>query len=182
MISGRERVLLALSHQKPDRVPFNFWMDRRLLQEYEQKHGHHHWRVTHCGADVIEAFPNLNFPAGPTVEQEGTAWQTGPYFENWQQVDEISMPDPSDNSIYSVIKADINEFPDKAIFLDMVTSWGIIASMRTYERIYMDMYEYPEQFLMYRKLLWSEPAKWVLRRCTLWKTLLQVRGCQCLRQ
>jgi uroporphyrinogen decarboxylase len=153
-MNSHDRVLMALSHKKPDRVPYNFWMDRRLLQEYEHRYGHRHWRVTHCGADVIETFPNLNFPTGPYVEHDGTEWQTGPSFEDWQHVDEIPLPDPYDDGVYKSIKADLDEFPDKALFLDMVTPWGVIAGMRTYEKIYMDMYEYPEQFhSLSRKIL-----------------------------
>ena len=44
------------------------------------------------------------------------------------------------------MKADIGEFPDVAIILDIPTCWGLIANMRGYERIYMDMFDYPEEF------------------------------------
>jgi hypothetical protein len=29
-MDSKTRVLMALSHQKPDRAPFNFWMDRHM--------------------------------------------------------------------------------------------------------------------------------------------------------
>jgi uroporphyrinogen decarboxylase len=145
-MDSKTRVLMALSHEKPDRVPFNFWMDRRLMSEYEREIGHHHWRVTHYGADVIESFHSLLFPEGPTLQQDGTAWSTGPLFESWKEAEGIKMPDPNEEKVYELIKADIKEFPDKAVFLNIVTPWSIIASIRTYENIYMDMYECPEGF------------------------------------
>jgi uroporphyrinogen decarboxylase len=137
---------MALAHKKPDRVPFNFWMDRRLMARYEEELGHRHWRVTHYGADVIESFPDLRFPQGPTREKDGTTWHTGPLFNSWDQADNIQLPSPDDEGVYSLIKADLKEFPDKAVFLNIITPWGVIAEMRTYELIYTDMYEYPDEF------------------------------------
>jgi len=145
-MDSKTRVLTALEHKKPDRVPFNFWMDRRLMAEYEKKLGHRHWRVTHYGADVIESFHLLNFPQGPTTEQDGTVWHTGPLFESWNEAEDINLPDPKDDKVYDLLKKDLNEFPDKAVFLNMITPWGVIAEMRTYERVYMDMFDFPEQF------------------------------------
>ena len=56
------------------------------------------------------------------------------------------LPDPKDENVYSLIKADLEEFPDKAVFMNIITPWGVIAEMRTYERVYMDMYEYADEF------------------------------------
>lgn len=145
-MDSKTRVLTALACQKPDRTPFNFWMDRRLMADYERRIGHRHWRVTHYGADVIETFAPLAFPSGPQIEQDGTNWQTGPYLNDWRDVDTVPMPDPNADSVYEIIKADLAEFPDKAVFLDMITPWGVISGIRTHEMIYMDMYEYPEEF------------------------------------
>ncbi|NLX03881.1 MAG: hypothetical protein GXY33_01925 [Phycisphaerae bacterium] len=144
-MDSKTRVLTALARQKPDRPPFNFWMDRRLMAGYEQRHGHRHWRVTACGADVIETFHGLGFPSGPTVARDGTEWHTGPLFDDWAQADELPMPDPHDENVYGLMQADLREFPDTAVFLDVGTAWGIIAGMRTYERIYMDMLDHPDE-------------------------------------
>jgi len=145
-MDSKTRVLMALSHEKPDKVPFNFWMDRRLLKKYEQQLGHRHWRVAHYGADVIESFHLLSFPQGPTTEKDGTAWHTAPYFESWDKIDNIPLPDPNDDNVYQLLKSDLDEFPDKAVFLNIITPWGVLAEMRTYENIYMDMYEYADEF------------------------------------
>ena len=145
-MDSKTRVLTALSHKKPDRVPFNFWMDRKLMTEYEKKLGHRHWRVTHYGADVIESFPLIEFPHGPTEEHNGIDWLTGPILNDWSQADSLKLPSPYEDSVYSLLKTDLEEFPDKAVLLNVITPWGYIAGMRTYEQIYMDMYEYPDEF------------------------------------
>jgi uroporphyrinogen decarboxylase len=145
-MDSKTRFLSALDHKKPDRVPFNFWMDRRLMAEYEKELGHRHWRVTHFGADVIESFHKLAFPLGPAEERDGTVWHTRPLFQSWDQADNIELPDPKDDMVYELLRADIEEFPDKAVLLNIITPWGVLAQMRTYELVYMDMYEYSEQF------------------------------------
>ncbi len=153
-MDSKTRVLKALNHEKPDRVPFNFWMDRRLMAQYEKEFGHRHWRVTHYGADVIESFPYLIFPSGPKEERDGTAWTTGPCFDSWDNINDIPMPDANDEKIFALIDADLKEFPDTAVLLNIITPWGVIAEMRTYEFIYMDMYERPEEFKkLSRKIL-----------------------------
>jgi uroporphyrinogen decarboxylase len=155
IMDSKTRFLMALKHQKPDRVPFNFWMDRRLMADYEKKISHRHWRVTHFGADVIETFLSLDFPCGPMEERDGTSWLIGQSITDWSKIDELKMPDPREDKVYSLIKADLEEFPDKAVILDTQTPWGIIAGyMRGYEHVYMDMYEFSEQFhKMCRKLI-----------------------------
>ena len=145
-MDSKTRVLMALSHEKPDRVPFNFWMNRKLMTEYEEEFGHRHWRVTHYGADVIESFPLLEFPHGPSREQDGISWLTGPLFNDWSEAENLKLPSPYEDSVYSLLKADLEEFPDKAVFLNVITAWGYIADMRTYEQVYMDMYEHPDAF------------------------------------
>ena len=112
-MDSKTRVLMALAHEKPDKVPFNFWMDRRLMSEYEREIGHHHWRVTHFGADVIETFVGMDFPKGPGEDHNGSFWQTGPFLQDWRDFDTIPLPDPNQESVYETIKADLSEFPMK---------------------------------------------------------------------
>ena len=145
-MDSKTRFLAALNRRKPDRAPFSFWMDRRLMGEYEKRIGHHHWRVTHYGADVIETFAHLPWPSGPGVEREGTWWQTGPYMQSWDQVADLPLPDPHQEKVYEVIQADLAEFPDTAVILDMPTPWGVIAGIRSYQLIYTDMFDCPEAF------------------------------------
>jgi len=145
-MDSKTRVQLALAHQKPDRVPFNFWMDRRLMARYEQRFGHRHWRVTHYGADVIESFVCPQFPAGPGIEHNGTWWQTGPLFTSWTEAPGITLPDPQPEELYILLKRDLTEFPDTAIFLNTGTPFSVIAGMRSYETIYMDLIDYADDY------------------------------------
>ena len=67
---SRERVALALRHQKPDRPPFNFWMDRRLMAQSAGRFGAD-YRVTHFGADIAESFPGFGWPSVPGEDLDG---------------------------------------------------------------------------------------------------------------
>ncbi|MFA6134991.1 MAG: uroporphyrinogen decarboxylase family protein [Phycisphaerae bacterium] len=145
-MDSQTRFLMALKHQKPDRPPFNFWMDRRLMAQYEACIGHRHWRVTRYGADVIETFADLRFPVGTQIEQDGTAWQTDSCLKSWDQAEALCLPDPGKEEVYAAIQADLAEFPDKAVILDMPTPLGVIAGMRTYETLYTDLYDHPEEY------------------------------------
>ena len=166
---------MVLSDEKPDRVPFNFWMDRRLMAEYEKKIGHRHWRVTHFGADVIESFHGLEFPQGPTQEKDGSIWHTGPAFKDWDEIDNIALPDPYDERVYELLKADLEEFPDTAVFLNVITPWGVIAEMRTYELVYIDMYEHAEAFKKLSKRIAEIMNVVVERACEMGVTAVYIQ-------
>jgi len=66
-MDSKTRVLMSLSREKPDKVPFNFgWIVADV--SYEEEIGHRHWRVTHYGADVIESsWFRISF--GPAVSR-----------------------------------------------------------------------------------------------------------------
>lgn len=174
-MDSKTRFLLALHRQKPDRVPFNFWMDRRLMEQYEKRIGHRHWRVVGYGADVIETFALLNFPTGKMVEHTGTSWLEEPLFEDWSAADTLPLPDPNDDAVYGLIKQDLSEFPDKAVILDIPTCWGVIAGqMRGYERVYMDIYEYPDAFKRLSRRITDIQKQVVERACRMGITALYV--------
>ena len=144
-MDSKTRVLMALSHEKPDRVPFNFWMDRKLMTEYEKKLGHRHWRVTHYGADVIESFPILAFPRGKYIEVGCASRLSEPYQISWENIGSIPMPDPNAENVLDIIKTDMEQFPDKAVIMNVITPWGVIAAMLGYEQIYMDVMDHSEE-------------------------------------
>lgn len=145
-MDSKTRVLMALSHEKPDRLPFNFWMDRRLMAEYEKKIGHRHWRVTHYGADVIESFVNVPFPSGKFVDHDGSMWFEQPYPLDWTQVDAVPMPDPYAEDVFKWMTPDIEEFPDTAVVMLSATPWGFIANMVGYEKLYLDVIDYADAY------------------------------------
>lgn len=168
-MNSKTRFLKALNHEKPDRVPFNFWMDRPVMQEYEKKVGHRHWRVTHFGADVIETFSHVSFTKDAATDDP---YHQGINLEDWSKADEIVMPDPNDDKVYSTIKTDLDEFPEHAVILDMITPWGYIAGMRGYEQVYMDMYDVPEEFLKLSRRLTDMLKVVVDRACKMGITAL----------
>ncbi len=145
-MDSKTRVQRALAHEKPDRVPFNFWMDRRLMKKYEDKIGHRHWRVTHYDADVIETFSNLPFPTGEFTEHMGTRWLEKPYPMNWKNIEEIPMPDPNAENVFELIDRDLDEFPDRAVIMNITTPWGVIGNIRGYEQVYLDIMDHPGEF------------------------------------
>ena len=173
-MNSKQRVLHALNREKPDRVPFNFWMDRRLMERYEKKIGHRHWRVTHYGADVIETFLGLAFPSGRLEAKTGTNWLTEPLFEDWRDVDSLLLPDPSEEKVYELIQRDLREFPDTAVFLDISTAWGIIASRIGYENIYVDMYDHYDELKKLCRRITDIQKQAVERACRIGITALYI--------
>ncbi|HEY63867.1 MAG TPA: hypothetical protein G4O02_04795 [Caldilineae bacterium] len=141
--SSRDRVRAALSHERPDRVPFNFWMDRRLMARYAARYGEY-FRITHFGADVLESFPGWMWPAGPTIERDGTVWHVAPLVQSLAEVLDLPVPDPTDDAVYDPIRADRARFPDVAIFVDVVGPLTILHGMRLYQNLFLDIYDSPE--------------------------------------
>lgn len=171
-MDGRERVLTTLAHQKPDRAPFNFWMDRRLMAVYAARLGGDDFRVRHYDADVVETFPLLAWPHGPTVDHDGSPWQTGPFLDDWADADALPLPDPHDPAAFACIRRDVAAHPDRAIFLDTVTPWGIACGIRTYELILMDMVLYPDALHALLKRIEQVYVPFVERACAMGVTAL----------
>lgn len=174
-MDSKTRVLKALGHEKPDRAPFNFWMDRRLMAEYEKRIGHRHWRVTHYDADVIESFWNLPFPSGTFTEHEGTAWLSEPYPMQWEDVDSIPLPDAGAEDVFTLIDRDVAEFPDRAVVMNVATPWGMISNMRGYEQIYMDIMDYPEAYDRLARRIADVMIKGIERGCQRGITALYIQ-------
>jgi uroporphyrinogen-III decarboxylase len=171
-MDSKERVLRALAGGKPDRAPFNFWMDRRLMAEYAGRLGGEYFRITHYGADVIETFPLLDWPRGPHMERDGTAWQLAPMVEDWSEAADLELPDADDDLVYELIRHDLEAFPDKAVFLDVMTPWGIISRIRTFQLAMTDMVDHPEEFKALSRRIEQIYAGTVERACRLGITAL----------
>ncbi len=142
-LTSRERVQLVLNGGRPDRLPFNFWMDRDKMAEYDARWGAD-FRLTHYGADVIEAFVMLGFWAGleaETINDGKTAWQTRGLVESMSDAVGMAMPDPSDASVYADIEAKRAANPDKAIFAMMAAPLGILEPLRLAQDLYLDLYD-----------------------------------------
>ncbi|MDR0405729.1 MAG: hypothetical protein LBH54_02915, partial [Clostridiales bacterium] len=142
-MTSKERVEKALCFEKTDRIPFNFWMDRRLLNRYELNFGKD-FRVNHYQADVIETFPNLNWPQGEHKEENGSIWYTKPVFEDWEQADRLVMPEITADT-FSDIKTKLDLYPDKAIFVNIPGPFTVLSSIRLLDNLYLDVYDVPSE-------------------------------------
>ena len=146
-LTSRERVETALKGEKPDRVPFNFWMDRRLLDRYEKKYGLY-FRVDHFGGDVVESLHPLEWPRGEEIEKDGTTWVTRTVWHNeWKGVDSIAWPDPGKKENFVLLERDLEQQPDKAIFVNVPGVLTIMHSIRAEQDLYLDFYDRPDDVL-----------------------------------
>jgi uroporphyrinogen decarboxylase len=146
-LSSRERVLMALRHERPDRVPFNFWMDRRLMDQYIEEMGHY-FRVDRYGADVIETFPLLPWPSGEGMMRDGTMWVTKHLWEDeWGGAASLNWPDPHDPKYYEIIENDVKNKPDKALFVNIAGITTLMHGIRAEQDLYMDFYDRPDDVL-----------------------------------
>ncbi|MCL1953059.1 MAG: hypothetical protein FWF60_09565 [Oscillospiraceae bacterium] len=124
-MTSRERVRAVLEGRLPDRLPFNFWMDRDRMAALDRELSGN-FRVSHYGADVIETFPNLGFFPGrgraAGVEAlAGAAW-----------------PDADDPKCYAGIRADRAKYPDKALFALMITPLEVLFNKVGMEQLFYD--------------------------------------------
>ncbi|HOJ34183.1 MAG TPA: uroporphyrinogen decarboxylase family protein [Candidatus Hydrogenedentes bacterium] len=144
-ITSRERVERTIHFAEPDRVPFNFWMDRRRMAELETKYGAE-FRVRHYGADLIESYGSMPpFPHAEYVVREGTAWMVREAFDDWREAKNLPMPDPLQPSIYEMLNDHLRNFPHHAIIVNSPGVLTILEMMRRQENIYVDMLSYPEE-------------------------------------
>ncbi len=144
-LTSRERVERAIHFEEPDRVPFNFWMDRRRMAELEAKFGPE-FRVRYYGADVIESYGCFPaFPCAEYVERNGTAWMVREAFSDWNEAKNLPMPDPLAPSLYEMLEGHLRDFPQHAIIVNSPGVLTVLEMMRRQENIYVDMLSYPEE-------------------------------------
>jgi uroporphyrinogen-III decarboxylase len=144
-LTCRERVWRVLNGELPDRVPFNFWMDRDKMAEYDQKWGAD-FRITHYGVDVVETFVGLPWWAGlprETIDDGKTVWQTMPMLGSIAEAVDLALPDPADPNVYADIAAKRALYPDKAIFALMLAPLDILSPLRLCG-LYTDVLDYPD--------------------------------------
>jgi uroporphyrinogen decarboxylase len=141
-MTSKERVIKQLNFEKTDRVPFNFWMDRRLMADYSKRFGED-FRVTCYDADVIETFPLLSWPSGKGEERDGTFWITEPFLKNWDEADKLIFPDPNNEKVYDDILKNLTKYPDKAIFVNIPGPFTLLHGIRLMDNLFFDVYDYP---------------------------------------
>lgn len=144
-MTSRERVQCVLRGEIPDRVPFNFWMDRDKMAEYDLEWGHD-FRLTHYGADVVESFVSLPWWAGlhrEAIDDGKTSWQIKPMLERLSDALDLQLPDPADPNIYADIIDKRAKYPDKALFPLLLAPLDILFPLRLSD-LYTDILDYPD--------------------------------------
>ncbi|KKT06065.1 MAG: Uroporphyrinogen decarboxylase (URO-D) [Parcubacteria group bacterium GW2011_GWA2_43_17] len=143
-MTSRERVERIINFQVPDRIAFNFWMDRRRMAELDAKYGAD-FRINHYDADVVESFVLVEYPHGRYESANGTSWLAEPLFTSYDQVCDIVLPDPNSSDIYSLLKEDLAKYKSKAVVCDFPNVLSVLESMRPQAELYMDMFTYPDE-------------------------------------
>ena len=147
-MTSRERVQLVLNNKKPDRLPFNFWMDRDKLEELDRRFGEN-FRVSHYGADVIEAFPSQPFFAefaknAVGVNDGTTTWMTKYPVESVAELANAAFFNPDDPALYQQVKNTRAKYPDKAVFALMVTPLDILFGTVGMEQLFCEFVDYAD--------------------------------------
>ncbi len=145
-MNSRERVQAVLQGERPDRLPFNFWMDRDRMAELDARWGAD-FRLTHFDVDVIEGFAMLPFWAGipvETINDGKTVWQTKPMVDSLEQVLDHPLPDPTDETWLQDVRMRRAQNPDKAIWLHFPPAFALLEPLRMAENLFLDVYDDPE--------------------------------------
>jgi len=145
-MTSRERVRCVLEGRRPDRVPFNFWMDRDAMAKYDERWGHD-FRVHRFDVDVIEAFVGLPWWAGlqaRTVQDAKTTWQVEPLADSLEQALKLDLPDPAAPGLCQDLIAKRAAYPDKAIFALMLAPLDVLGPLRLAENLCLDLYDRPD--------------------------------------
>ncbi|HEX2952285.1 MAG TPA: uroporphyrinogen decarboxylase family protein [Armatimonadota bacterium] len=115
------------------------------MAEYDARWGAD-FRLTHYGADVIEAFVILPWWSGLSakiVQDSKTSWQVEPMLQSIKDAVNLPMPDPAAPDVCADIIAKRANNPDKAIFSLMLAPLDILYPLRL-SGLYTDMLDYPD--------------------------------------
>jgi len=147
-MTSRERVRLVLDNKLPDRLPFNFWMDRDLMEEFDRRFGDN-FRITHYGADVIETFPGTpffaEFAGKAEVYNDGkTVWTIKHAASSITELENTAFYDPDNPLLYQNLKNDRAKYPDKALFALTLTPLDCLFGLIGMEQFFYDIADYGE--------------------------------------
>lgn len=148
-MTSRERVQAVCAGEKPDRLPFNFWMDRDRMHQMDAQFGEN-FRVSHYGADVIETFAHLPFFEEAREKEERffdgtTSWLTKCGAAGVRALWDMPMPDSREHSYYEGIRADRRRWPDKALFAMLTSPLDILFDRLGLEQLSYDLSDYPDE-------------------------------------
>ncbi len=146
-ITSRERVQGVLNGGLPDRLLFNFWMDRDSMAKYDEIWGAD-FRLTHYAADVVEAFAIMPFWSDipvKTFDDGKTVWQLEPLVETLKAALDLELPDPRNPAIYADIESKRAAYPDKAIWALFLAPLAILEPLRLAENLFIELYDSPDE-------------------------------------
>jgi len=143
--SAKERVLKALNFEEPDRVPFHLWLEQGVIEGYQSLYGRGFDPVRHFGSDVISHVLWYGFPTGKRIRKDGIQWQE-PLVSSLDELDDYQFPDASRASIY----ADLDQMIAKQgqhypIFVWTIGVLDMATHLRSYQEIFLDMYDHPSK-------------------------------------
>lgn len=144
-MTSRERVRAVLAGHRPDRVPFNFWMDRDRMAELDRLLGAN-FRVSHYGADVIEVIPPIPWwreREARRVWDGKTSWQIEPLVGSIEEAMDLALPDPDNPALYRPIAEARAAWPDRAIFCLIVSPFEALLPLRLMEQTFLDLVDRP---------------------------------------
>lgn len=123
------------------------------------------FRLTHYDADVIEAFPLINWYPGlsPKVYFDGkTSWQLEPMIDSIQKALDLPLPDPTDPAIYADILDKRSRYPHKSIFVLLGAGLALLEPLRLPQNLFLDIYDFP--FTVHKILKRYQPVLLELAR------------------
>jgi uroporphyrinogen decarboxylase len=163
-MTPRERVLAAISHQRPDRVPCDFWAEEPTWQRLLEYLGHHDRDqvLENLAVDIR----HLTVPAHSEVEigegvhqnmwGERYIYKASPWggiredmpgalaaAQSIHDLQQFAWPSPAELD-YSHLSEECNRWPDYALLYGFADVWQRPALVRSLEEMFLDMVERPE--------------------------------------
>lgn len=148
-MTGRERILAALSHQTKDRVPRYIWVDGgEAAQRVTERFGSYDAFLDYLDVDMIQTFPA---PPGPLDTSKAEAAEYGPGLSQrpftLDQALEFPLTDPDSDSIYAPIRAAVAQHKEqrgRAVFVQTIGCFEVTNGIIGMENQLMDMALRPE--------------------------------------
>ena len=151
-MTSRERVRAVLEGKRPDRLPFNFWMDRNLMADLDKKLGPE-FRINHYGADVHECYFGIDWNCGLPAHIKSdhkTSWHIAPGLPDMEDMYKLcKFPAHIDPAIYHWLDEDRKRLPDISLFALAITPLEGFFSLRMMENAMTDFFEYPDEVEYY---------------------------------
>ncbi len=168
-MTSRERVRTVFEGRKPDRPPFNFWMDRDAMERLDALLGED-FRVSHYGADVIEAFAVADMCPSRKAEyiSDGkTMWMTRGKVDDIEEASGLPVCSPEDPAIYGDIEQKRRKYPQKAIFAMVPNPLGVLNSLLLPQQLMEAMILRGEAIDAYLQKTWPVMLEITRRVCAM---------------